>query len=229
MSSSPKADSRKVAVGLTALAAVSCCIALPMSQSGSSKGSSAAKGGHASSRPGILSALGGRGRVPSINLTNDVRSANAASSAEYERLVQQWREYMPTLRSPTQLRTFVKALISLKQKLKHGIALFDPQSSDEQLVRTLFGQHVVDHRELSGDLLATMRAFESFLAEQDRQILAVAGVSTAQSGLLKVTISDSWSSAGALDPVIALARFSGEALILALRDGGRAGGKNGTT
>jgi len=109
-------------------------------------------------------------------LTNTIATANQTAEAALAEQANAWRARFESARSPQQLKAFVERLISLEQKIYQGVEMLQGQG-DEQRVRALFRQYVLDDRQLGADMQSTIEGFEQFLFEQDRPILEAAGVS----------------------------------------------------
>lgn len=126
--------------------------------------------------PGDALSARGLSADEAAELAHAVRSANQTADAIYEEQVDAWRNYLQSARSPERLRAFVEELIGLEQKLQQGLELASG-TSDEERVRALFNERVLDERQLAAELAATVEAYERFLSEQDRPIWEGAGVS----------------------------------------------------
>jgi hypothetical protein len=135
-------------------------------------------------------------------LARMVASANQTSEAAFAERANAWRAHFQSARSSEQLGVFVEQLLGYEQKLYQGAELLQKQS-DEQRVRALFRKYVLDDSQLVADMQATVEQYEQFLFEQDRPILAAAGVSAADwSRQLKASrpAVPKWNQA--LEPVV---------------------------
>ena len=110
-------------------------------------------------------------------LADSVLAANKSATASFQQQTEAWRAYMAALRSPLRLNAFVDELIGLEQKVRQGFALLEVGASDEDRARALFRTRIVDDRQLVKEMEAAIEAYQRYLFEQERPIIARAGIS----------------------------------------------------
>jgi hypothetical protein len=110
-------------------------------------------------------------------LGNAVTAANQASTIAYRQQVNAWRYRLGAARSPQRLKAFVGELLSIEQKFKSSLTLVNAGTGDDERVRRLFREQILDERTLAADLTATIDGYERALFEQDRQVFEAAGIS----------------------------------------------------
>lgn len=160
----------------------------------------------------MLSCIGGvTQRTPRLSarqaaeLSRMIASANQSSEQAFAQHADAWRADFQSARSDERLGTFVDQLIGLEQKLLQGAEMLQ-KKSDESRVQELFRNLVLDDRQLGADIRATVERYEQFLFEQDRPILAAAGVSPESwTRQLKASRPSNTEWSQALEPVVAQA------------------------